>query len=135
VFIRAPKLVAALESLAFGQCTASLQNSLRLATATVSTYTERRLRPLRRRRLNVARPRFVRVRFKNPNLRCRRILDGWYVRFMCQSLIWGTRIIAGTTRLSTIEQSGWKRRISRPRPPWSRPSWRLAGGDWHTMRY
>ena len=44
-------------------------------------YAERRLRPLRRRRLRMARPCRVRMRARKPCLRFRRRLFGWNVRF------------------------------------------------------
>lgn len=44
-------------------------------------HTVRRFRPLARRRLNVRRPPFVRIRLRNPWVRFRLVRLGWYVRF------------------------------------------------------
>ena len=47
----------------------------------LAIVTETRLRPLARRRLNTARPDRVRIRVRNPWVRLRLLLWGWYVRF------------------------------------------------------
>lgn len=47
--------------------------------------TERRFRPFPRRRRKISLPAFVLIRFRNPCVRLRRRLFGWYVRFMPSS--------------------------------------------------
>src|ERR1017187_3717710 len=54
---------------------------------------------------------------------------------MCQSLFWGTRIIASITRLSTTEQRRRMRRFQDPTRRSSRPVLRRVSYYWHTMRY
>ena len=44
--------------------------------------TASRLRPLARRRFSTVRPPSVFMRARKPWVRARRILDGWYVRFI-----------------------------------------------------
>src|SRR5690606_32977233 len=48
----------------------------------VRAQTARRLRPLARRALMTARPPRVFMRTRKPWVRARRVLEGWYVRFM-----------------------------------------------------
>ena len=75
VFVNAAKLVSPLEAFAFRECAASIQQNL--PARVVAPYTgDRRLRPFRRRRRRMPRPLLLRVRFKNPNRRCRLIFDG-----------------------------------------------------------
>lgn len=49
--------------------------------------TAKRLRPLARRALITLRPPFVFMRTKKPCVRARRVLEGWYVRFMMQKFL------------------------------------------------
>jgi hypothetical protein len=48
--------------------------------------TDRRLRPFARRRFRTRRPFFVAMRARNPWVRLRLTLLGWYVRFMAAAL-------------------------------------------------
>ncbi len=54
---------------------------------TVVYDTANRVRPLARRFLNTRRPFFVLIRLRNPCVRFRRRLFGWYVRFMMPRLL------------------------------------------------
>ena len=48
--------------------------------------TDRRTRPLARRAASTLRPPTVLIRARKPCVRARRNLDGWYVRFIVQTL-------------------------------------------------
>lgn len=77
-----------------------------------------RLRPTRRRLAKVALPLLVELRFKNPCCRLRRILDGWYWRFI-KSIQWRIAPQPGRTgsspereriamkRVVSITHQGW----------------------------
>ena len=77
-----------------------------------------RLRPVRRRLAKVALPLLVELRFKNPCCRLRRILDGWYWRFI-KSIQWRIAPQPGRTgsspereriamkRVVSITHQGW----------------------------
>jgi hypothetical protein len=52
-----------------------------------SVYRAKRLRPLRRRRFNIARPAAVLIRLRKPCLLRRFLLLGWKVRFTVKSLL------------------------------------------------
>lgn len=71
------------------KCARRLRRSTTLSAPALPTQAESLWRPLRRRLLMIARPARSDMRWRNPCLRARRRLLGWYVRFtICVSGPW-----------------------------------------------